>query len=114
MNTVTNFIRQHIQGAPRFDDLREVREMQWFPSFIRLMRNRMTMGFFRYGPMDPHDSRNYKGDLVGAIKQRTFLYETTGNLEHLVDIANLCGIEYRLGNHPKRHFESIDDGVHVT
>ena len=113
MKTVTEFIYQHCLGGALFDSIEEVRRNQWFPGFIHLMRNRMTMGFFRYGPLDKHDSRNYKGDCIKSIRQRLDKYEEDGNLEYLIDIANLCGVEYRVSNHPKRHFASVDDGIHV-
>ncbi len=40
-------------------------------------------------------------------------YIETGNDELLVDVANLCMKEFAVGNHPKKHFNSVDDGEHV-
>jgi hypothetical protein len=34
-------------------------------------------------------------------------------MEHLVDVANMMLGEFELGDHPDRHFESIDDGTHL-
>lgn len=67
------------------------------------------MGYFRYGPMGKKPGY----DNIGSVKKRIELYEQTGNLEHLVDIANLAMVEFVEGQHPNRHFSASDDGIHV-
>lgn len=84
---------------------------EWSPEFERLMRNRLLMGRFRYGRMDRAEQRNY--DRVGSALKRLRHYQVTGNLEYLVDAANLCLMEFEHGEHPSRHFEAADDGEHV-
>ena len=44
---------------------------------------------------------------------RARLYVAAGVEEHLVDVANLCMVEYMQKNHSDAHFESVDDGIHV-
>jgi len=91
--------------------LGELKKTEWFPEFIKLMRNRMLMGAFRYGRMDRQDLRSY--DLPAEAKKRINRYIETGNTENLVDAANMLGIEFKKGHHPNKHFESVDDGEHA-
>ena len=84
---------------------------EWSEHFERLMRNRLLMGRFRYGRLDRAEHRNY--DRVGSCERRLQAYRETGNLEHLVDVANLCLMEFEHSDHPDRHFEAADDGPHV-
>ena len=88
-----------------------LRDAQWSREFERLMRNRLLMGAFRYGPLRDQVPNGY--DNIGSAIQRLRLYQAGGNLEHLVDAANLCLVEFVTGQHPQRHFESADDGIHT-
>ncbi len=94
-----------------FPTLKEIYGSQWSDKFEKLMRNRLAFGYFRYSPL----KEQQKGlmDNVGSIKKRIKLFERTGNDELLVDIANICMVEFLNGDHPKKHFKSVDDGVHV-
>ncbi len=74
------------------------------------MKNRMMLGFFRYGPVK-NNSVKYN-NIESAIK-RLRNYQSKGNQEDLVDTANLCLIEFIQENHPNTHFESVDDGEHT-
>lgn len=84
---------------------------EWSSEFERLMRNRLVMGALRYGRLRAPDKPKY--NRVGSIEKRVRQYAETGNLELLVDAANLCLIEYIEGEHPKRHFRAADDEEHV-
>ncbi len=92
-------------------DFNKMFETQWSKEFEQRRKNRMVMGTFRYGDFrsGKHSSKN----IVNSIVSRSNQYLESGNMEHLLDIANLAMIEYVVGTHPKRHFESIDDGEHV-
>jgi len=59
------------------------------------------------------DKKDGLYDNVGSIEKRIALYKKTGNDEILVDCANLCMCEFVNGTHPKKHFKSVDDGVHT-
>ena len=83
----------------------------WFPEFISLMRNRMTMGIYRHGHFHDPNQPNY--DRVGSAIARLKLYQEDGNGEHLVGAANMCGIEFTKKAHPRFHFTATDDGVHA-
>lgn len=76
------------------------------------MRNRLAVGALRYGRIHAPGKPVY--DRVSSILKRVQAYADTGNLELLVDAANLCLLEFEEGRHPKRHFEAADDGDHVT
>jgi len=92
--------------------LAELRETEWVPEFERLQRNRLIMGRFRYGAMEDESKGGY--DQVASLRRRLDLYEQTGNLEHLVDVANLAMVEFRHSRHPRRHFHAADDGEHCA
>ena len=89
------------------DDLREI---QWSDEFIDLMRPRMQMGYYRYGDVRKQAGRY---DNIGSCIQRLRLFQVTGNEEHLVDVPNLCMVEFMQKNHPDAHFNAVDDGIHV-
>lgn len=91
--------------------LDEIARENWSDEFEGLMRNRLIMGAFRYGPLKAQEKGVY--DCIGSIVRRAAKYRATGNDELLVDIANLALVEYVKGAHPKKHFSSIDDGEHV-
>ena len=78
---------------------------------MTLMIHRITFGSYRYGRKNSPIKKNY--DYVGSIRSRLKEYIEHGNLEHLIDIANLCMLEFEQGQHPNRHFKLIDDGEHV-
>lgn len=90
--------------------LKKIEEVQWNNKFEELRKNRMIMGFFRYGPL-----RKQKGkyDNIKSCIQRLKLYQKTGNTEHLVDVANICMCEFTNGIHPNKHFKSEDDQIHT-
>ena len=87
--------------------LKELYESEWSKQFEQLMRNRLVMGALRYGKL--HAKGKPKYDRVQSILKRMRLYSETGNKELLVDVANLCLLEFEEGNHPKAHFASVDD-----
>jgi hypothetical protein len=90
----------------------QLRDSEWSIEFETLMRNRLVMGALRYGKL--HASGKPPYDRVTSCKRRLDLYAQTGNLEYLVDAANMCLLEFEESVHPLRHWESIDDGEHVT
>lgn len=89
----------------------ELRETEWSPLFEVLMRNRLIVGAFRYGRFNGPDE--LKLDVISDCVRRLRQYKEDGNLEHLVDVANLCMKEFVKGNHPKKHFNSRDHVCHV-
>ena len=100
-----------VKPVPVLPSLSELRKSEWSPKFETLMRNRLIMGAIRYGLL--HDKEKKRYDRIQSIQKRLDLYKVDGNLEHLVDSANLCLMEFEEGNHPKKHFKAIDDGHHT-
>lgn len=94
---------------PRGLDL--LRLTEWSPRFERLMRNRLIMGALRYGRLGSEGKPKY--DRIESIRKRLNEYERAGNDELLVDVANLCVLEFEEGEHPTKHFRAIDDGEHA-
>jgi hypothetical protein len=52
-------------------------------------------------------------DNVAYMHQRLDKYTETGNLECLVDVANLAQLEFVESRHPLKHFRSAHDVDHV-
>jgi hypothetical protein len=78
------------------------------------MRNRMVQGFFRYGSLHSPELREKAYDNVSGAIRRLERYRADGNIEHLVDAANLCLMEFMVPNcHESPSFRSIDDGEHL-
>ena len=88
-----------------------LRRTEWSAEFESLMRNRMVQGAFRYGRLGAKGKPHY--DRLMEIRRRLERYEDTGNLECLVDAANVALLEFVEGRHPDRHFASVDDGEHA-
>ncbi len=92
--------------------LEELYASQWSPRFEALMRNRLVMGGMRYGLLHAPGKRWY--DRVASVEKRIRLYKETGNLEHLVDCANECLLEFEESRHVLRHFAAADGSVYHT
>jgi hypothetical protein len=88
-----------------------LKNTEWCGEFEINMRNRLIMGAMRYGKMNAPNKPKY--DRVSDMIRRLKEYGLSGNLENLVDVANLAMMEYVEGEHPNRHFESSDDGEHT-
>lgn len=79
--------------------------------FIEKMVLRLVLGSLRYGPISAPGKPKY--DRIGSMVRRLEKYQHTGNLEHLVDVANLAFLEFVESVHPKKHFYAEDDSEHT-
>lgn len=93
-------------------DCQKLRRSEWSPGFEKKMRNRLILGAYRYGLLN--DPEKPKFDRVEDAIKRIELYKKTGNMEYLVDVANLMLLEYEESEHPNQHFGSVDDGHHTA
>ena len=91
--------------------LPELWASEWSPEFERLQRNRLVLGALRYGRLGEREKGSW--DRIPAACAALEDYLETGNLENLVDAANLCMLEFVEGVHPRRHFAASDDKQHV-
>jgi len=81
------------------------------PTFTRLRTNRIKMGYLRY---ELYGRNAVYAAIDGAIK-RLLEYQSSGNLELLVDAANLVEVEWNNRSvNPGARLVSGDDGEHVT
>jgi len=119
MKTVTDYIRTHLLdrlGYPvhfvsRMPSLEELRQTEWSERFEQFMRNRLIMGAFRHARFGHPGKSDY--DCIQSMHQRLNRYSSDGNLEHLVDVANLAMVEFTHGHHKNRHWAPQDDGEHT-
>lgn len=87
-------------------DFEKLKQSEWSPQFEELMRNRLLMGALRYGLMHSKGKPDY--DRLAGARKRLQQYEETGNLECLVDVANMALLEFEEGRHPNRHWDAIN------
>jgi len=62
----------------------------------------MNVGYFRYGSV-----QKYRGstiDFIDNIFTCINDYYATGNIEHLIDVANWAGIAFVYDNHYNKHY----------
>jgi len=64
--------------------------------FIEMMRNRLVMGALRYGLLGAPGKRRYPR--VDGARKRLAQYRESGNLECLVDLANMMLLEWVEGD----------------
>lgn len=95
----------------KYTCLDDLYKSEWCEKYDILRRNRMVMGTFRYGD---YKTSNDRYDRIGSAIKRLKQYIESGNAETLLDVGNLCMIEFDKPIHPNYHFSSIDDGEHVT
>lgn len=82
-----------------------------FTPFAMKLIARLILGGLRYGLIREAGKPTY--NRLASMRRRLSLYQDDGNLEHLVDVANLAFLEYVEGDHPKKHFRAADDGEHT-
>lgn len=79
--------------------LHDVREKKRFFDFTQKMASRISMGHLRYGqPM-----KELK--MLTRLRMELKAYRKTGNMEHLINIANYAWLESEVPENPKFHFD---------
>lgn len=84
----------------------QIIKYSWSTEFLRLMWNRIIHGGFKRGTSLDNAERGVNFSIIAL--DRLYKYFTSGNLEYLVDVANLCMLEYQWPSHPKAHFKADD------
>lgn len=83
----------------------EIPKGQHSPEFWELMKNRVIVGYHKYGPVC---ERHHEYDFLENVRERMRQYEKTGNTEFLVDAANFLMFEFMYPSHPDGHFRATD------
>lgn len=117
MSTITDHIREHLLRDVVTDPIGggddDIARKQWNGKFEKHMRDRLSMGYYRYS-VDICKGGKGSYDHIGSCIKRLQAYKATGNQEHLVDVANLCLIEFvRPSVDVEVFFEAVDDGEHT-
>ncbi len=76
------------------------------PMFLQGMGNRMTVSFFKYGPLA--DAYPTKVSALTSLQTRIAKYLETGNTEFLIDAANFAMIEFMQPSLPGAYFVGTD------
>ncbi len=85
----------------------EILKTEFSQQFVELMKNRMIMSFFKYGPVKQNAGDKLVNE-IESLKLRLKKYEQTGNTEYLVDVANFAMIEFMFPSHGESHFKATD------
>ena len=67
---------------------------------------RKVLGRYRYGRLDRTDGKIFYAAKSAVARLKAYL--AGGNLEHLLDAANLCEIEFTHPTGPGAHLASLD------
>ncbi len=104
--TQTEYIREHLLKtcANNPMDYKNLKKSEWSDEFEQLMRNRLVQGAFRYGLLAENKLKN----CISLLEDKLKVYKETGNIEMLVDIANIALVEFVIGKHPLRHFKVVN------
>lgn len=73
--------------------------------FLQKMVNRLIVGHERYGPPDK------KKKYLKRIELELRAYKRSGNLEHLVNMANYCFLEHEAPQNSKAHEDKYASSV---
>ncbi len=92
----------------RVPGLDKLRLSERSPLFEQLRSNRKVIGAMRYGLLGAEDKPQY--DRVKDMIRRLQAYQQDKNKEHLVDVANICEMEFVEG---EGIFAPKDDGEHT-
>lgn len=74
--------------------------------FVDGMIKRMGVSYHKYGPVSkayPH-----KVNAIKSLELRLKKYKEDGNLEHLIDAANYCMIEFMFPSNDEAFFKATD------
>ena len=85
----------------------EILRTEFSEQFIQGMRDRMTVSFYKYGPIK--EAYPEKVNAISSLTDRLRKYAETGNTEFLMDAANFAMIEFMLPSHPNAFFAGTDD-----
>lgn len=74
--------------------------------FVQGMADRMSTSYFKYGLVT--DAYPTRVNAVESLKRRLDRYETDGNTEWLMDVANFAMIEFMRPRHSAAHYNPTD------
>ena len=98
--------------APRRDWKNVIEDHSWSHEFEQFMKNRLSFGYYRYEANKLEDGTHASkipGAVIKSCIKRLRTYQKDKNLEHLIDVANLCMIEFRHPSYKDTHMTHIDE-----
>ncbi|NCU27887.1 hypothetical protein EOM86_14410 [Candidatus Nomurabacteria bacterium] len=98
MPTVTELLRRGLlKDIPdRVQSLEKLRISERSSEFEKFRTNRKIVGAFRYGIMGAENKPQW--ERIPDMIYRLCEYQVDRNKEHLVDVANLCELEFVEGD----------------
>lgn len=76
-----------------------------FREFLQMLVNRRALGQLRYG------TPNKKQKYLSRLRKELEAYSSTGNQEHLLNIAVYCGLEIQCPEHPNSYIDVTADSA---
>ncbi len=86
--------------------MKTIPDTEFSQRFADGMKDRMGVSYCKYGPVA--DAYPHKVDALASLKKRLEKYETDGNTEWLMDVANFAMIEFMHPRHSLGHFKATD------
>ena len=102
-----HLIRKRITPDFVVDVMNPVRSKE----FQQLCLNRLRIGALRYGVLGEEGKPQF--DRISDMIRRLQAFQRDHNLEHLVDVANLCECEFVEGKFHGLEVVAVDDGEHT-
>lgn len=79
---------------------------EYSDKFLEGMLNRMEVSFSKYGALK--EAYPLKVSAIKSLELRLKKYKESGNLEHLIDLANYAMIEFMHPEKEDAYFEATD------
>lgn len=83
----------------------EILRTEFSEDFVKYMKNRMVMSYFKYGTVR---AAREKVKFLEDVRKRIDKYLATGNTEWLIDAANNLMMEFMFPSHPNGHFKATE------
>lgn len=87
-------------------DYEAILKTEFNEDFVKGMRDRMVMSFYKYGPLT--EAYPHKVDAIASLTDRLRKYAATGNTEFLMDAANFAMIEFMHPRHEEAFYKATD------
>lgn len=75
-------------------NLEKILETEYSLKFDEIRKKMMVTSYFKYGPMKENYETFKCINCIESLQKKLSMYQETGNIEYLCDVANYAMIEY--------------------